>query len=115
MGQLAGPVRPKVGMDDRIIVADDAVDALDDSRSDELVVLAAGVRGLHRRCRGDGALAHGVDDGVVALLDALPATVTIHAEPSPAKRCDSCVGVGGGEPRFEIANVAEGGPWRRVA
>ena len=43
VGQLAGPVGPEVGMDDRVAVADAAVDAVDDRRADELVVLAAGV------------------------------------------------------------------------
>ena len=55
VGQLAGPVGAEVRVDDRVAVANAAVDAVDDGRRDELVVLAAGVGRLDRRGRGRGA------------------------------------------------------------
>ncbi len=53
--QLASAVRPEVGMDDRIAVADPPVDTVDDRRPDELVVLAPGVARLRPPPRAEGA------------------------------------------------------------
>ena len=43
VGQLAGAIGAEVEVDHHVAVADRAVDAVDDRRLDELVVLAAGV------------------------------------------------------------------------
>ena len=49
--ELARPIRAEVGVDHRVAAADRAVDAVDDRRREEFVVLAALVAGLDRRDR----------------------------------------------------------------
>ena len=55
-------------MDDGVAVADAAVDAVDDRRRDELVVLAARVAASIAASARRRVLAHPVDDRVVAAL-----------------------------------------------
>ena len=75
-----------------------AVDAVDDGRGHELVVLAARVGGLDRGGRGRcGVLPYAVDDRVVAALDPLPAPVAVHREVAAADGRDA--GRPGGPPR----------------
>ena len=112
--ELARPIRPEVGMDDRVAVAHEAVDPLDHRRPHELVVLAALVG---RFDGGNGrrrALPHPVDDRVVALLDPLPPVVAIHGVVAPADRRDPGVGVGGGEPSLEVREECDRRAGRRV-
>ena len=63
-------------MDDRVVVVDDpwpSVRAVDDGRGDELVGLAAGIRGLDGRRRRRRVVRRlAVDDGVVAALRRAP-------------------------------------------
>ena len=112
--ELASPIGPEIGVDDRIARLDAGVGA-DDRRRDEFVVLAPGVGGLDGFGGGGGSLPHPVDDGVVAALDALPAVVAVHRVVAPTDRGDRRVRVGDGEPALQVCDELERGSWRRVA
>src|SRR5207249_7324415 len=102
-------------VDDRVAVTDTAVDAVDDRRRDELIVLAAGVGRLDRRRSGRRALPHPMDDRVVAARRALPALVAVHGVVAAADRRDPGIRMGGRETRLEIPYESQGRAWRRVA
>ena len=82
--QLPCAVRPEVQVDDRLAVGEVPVDAVDDRRADEFVVLATVVGQCHGGRRGAGVLPHAVDDRVVAGLGSFPAVIAIHREVAPA-------------------------------
>src|SRR3954447_20472549 len=107
MDELAGPGGAKVRVDHAVTVADPAVNAVDDGRSDEFVGLAAFVRGSDRGRRTRRMLPDPVDDGVVAALDTLPAPVPVHRPVATAERRDPGVGVNGRQPRLEIRDEGE--------
>ena len=113
--QLARPIRPEIGVDQWVAAAHGAIDAVDDRRGEEFVVLAALVAGLDRCHRAQRVLAHAVDDRVVAALDPVPAAVAIHRPVAAGDRGDVRVGVGRREPAFEVGDEADGGSRRRIA
>ena len=57
----------------------------------------------------------GMDDRIVAALDALPALVAVHREVAAADRRDPHVRVDVGKPGLEVGDVALGGGRRGVA
>ena len=116
MGELPRPVRPEVGVDDRLARAQPRFEPVDDGRRDELVGLATSVGGLDRRDgRRDVMRRLAVHDGVVAALDPVPAGVAIHRPVPPPDRRDGGVRMGGRQPALEIDDVAERRRGRGVA
>ena len=95
VGRAGGPGRPGSWRGRSASPSrDDAVDAVDDGRRDELVVLAARVGRLDRGGRAAARCPLAVDDRVVAALDPVPALVAIHREVAAADRRDPGVRVG---------------------
>ena len=102
-------------MDDGVAIADEAVDAVNDRRRDELVGLAAGVRLLDCSDGRRRVPSLAVDDRVVAALRPLPARVAVHRPVAPADRGDPRVGMRGRQPSLEVGDVAQRRGRRRVA
>src|SRR3954447_1215426 len=115
MRQLAGAISAEVRVDDRLAILDGGGDRIDDGGRDELVGLAALVRGLDGFRRRLGMLVRlCVDDGVVAALDAVPAVIAVHREVAAADGRDEGVRMRGGETLLEDADEAERRRGRRV-
>ena len=102
MRELARSVGAVVAVDERIAVADGAVDPIDDGGLDELVVLAPFVRRLDGCERGRSLQSHAVDDRVVAALRPVPALVAVHRVVAATDARDARVRVDLGEPRLEV-------------
>ena len=115
MGELSGPIRPEVDVDDGITVAERAVGAVDDRGRDELVGLTTLIGSLDRGRRRCGVEPGGMDDGVVAALDPLPAPVAVHGVVAAADGCDADVRVHRSEPILESLHETQGRARWRVA
>ncbi len=114
--QLSRPVGPEVGVDDRLAVADHAVDPVDHGRRRRTRRSRRGRRPPRSpRSAARRVLPHPVDDRVVASLDALPALVAVHRVVAAADRRDPGVGVRLGQPALEVGDEPEGRARRRVA
>ena len=114
-GQLPRAVGAEIGMDDGVAIADEAVDAVDDRRYDELIGLATRVRLVDR---GDSRLRMSplaVDDRVVTALRPLPAGVAVHRPVAPADRTDPRVGMRGRQPSLEVGDEPQRRGRRRIA
>ncbi len=115
MGQLAGPVCAEVQVDDGVAILKGPVRPVDGGRRHELVRLAAGVRvgdggGGRRGVMGGRPM----DDGVVARLHPVPASVPIHGEIAPTDRGDPGVPVDRSETRLQVRHELQCGAWRRI-
>ncbi len=114
--QLPGAVGPEVGMDDRLAWLDRVMVPGDDRRADELVGLAAAVRGLDRGGRRLGVFGGlAVDDGVIAGFDSLPAVIPIHRVVAPTDARDPGSRMRIRETSLEIGDVAESRRRWRIA
>ncbi len=89
-GHFAGTVRAEVHEDHAVAGVDRALGA-DDDRLDEFVRLVGGIARLDRVDGVGIGNTLAADDGVIALLDAVPALVTVHAPEAALDRGDARV------------------------
>ena len=87
-GDLTRAVGTEVGKDNRVVVADGRALGHDD-RNHELVGHARVIGSLHCFVRGGRMLADALGNGVIGLLDALPAVVAVHRVIAAGNRGDA--------------------------
>ena len=116
VGELTRAIGAEVEVDDHVAVADRAVDAVDDRRLDELVVLATGVAVRDGLLPAAGACRpRPCTIASYARCDTLPALVAVHAVVATADGCDPRSRMSLGQARLEVGHELVCRARRRVA